>query len=225
MEYENKFKQYFWNEKKTLQIHKWHHYLDIYDSHFRRFKNKNPIILEVGVFKGGSLEMWNYYFNNQCTIYGIDIDNNCLEIPNKLNSNNINISIGDQSDRNFWKQYLKDKPKFDIVIEDGGHEMQQQIITYEELINHVSDDGIYLCEDLHTSYWENFNGKLKGNNTFIEYSKNFVDMLNFYHIKDKMDKKKFENFRKTINSVHYYDSVIVLEKKKDEDKPIATKKQ
>lgn len=230
MEYENKLKQYFFKEKKTLEVHKWHHYLDIYDFHFRRFKNKNPIILEVGVFKGGSLEMWNYYFDNKCKIYGVDIDKNCLEIPNKLKSNNINISIGDQSNRNFWREFIKDKPKFDIIIEDGGHQMLQQIITYEELIGHVSDNGVYLCEDLHTSYWKKFDGKLNGLNTFIEYSKKFIDMLNIYHINQQSDKEKIDvnnylDFRKTIKSVHYYDSIIVLEKKKDEEEPIATKQK
>lgn len=222
----NAFEDYFWHKKKKLKIHKWHHYFKIYDCHFNKYIGKKPVILEIGVQNGGSLEMWNHYFNNKCTIYGIDIDKTCLDVPKKLNSDNITVTIGDQNDRNFWKNYLKDKPKFDIVIEDGGHTMSQQITTYEELIDHMAEDGVYLCEDLHTSYWQNYGGDLKNPNTFIEYSKNFIDMLNYYHIPDgKLNSKEneiYSKFRKMINSVHYYDSIIVLELNKDHKKPMAT---
>lgn len=227
----NKFADYFWNKKKTLKIHKWHHYFRIYDIHFNRFINKNPVILEIGVQNGGSLEMWNSYFDGKCKIYGIDIDKKCLDIPKKLKANNIKIDIGNQEKRDFWKKYLKDKPKFDIVIDDGGHTMSQQIITYEELINHMTDNGVYLCEDLHTSYWRNWGGQLRNPKTFIEYSKKFIDMLHWYHLrKDKYSSKKltdddkriYKRFRKMVHSVHYYDSIIVLELCKDIEEPLTS---
>ena len=138
---ENKLEIYFWNHNKKLKVHKWHHYLKIYDRHFRKFIGKNPTILEIGVSQGGSLEMWNNYFDNKCQIFGIDIIPDCMNVPKKLNVSNIHIAIGDQEDREFWKKYLKDKPKFDIVIEDGGHTMKQQIVTFEEVYKHVSDNG------------------------------------------------------------------------------------
>ena len=229
----NKFEEYFWSKNKKLLIDKWHHYLKIYDFHFKRFKNKNPKILEIGVYKGGSLEMWNSYFDGKCQIYGIDIDKECLKIPSILKTDNIQVDIGNQVKRKFWKKYIKDKPKFDIIIDDGGHRMQQQIITYEELIDHVSDDGIYLCEDLHTSYWGNYGGGLHKNNTFIEYTKKFIDMLHYYHIPtgnqfhklNEKDKKIYKKFRQKIQSVHYYDSVIVLEINKDIDAPTNSKEK
>ena len=170
---------------------------------------KNPTILEIGVYRGGSLEMWNYYFDNKCTIYGIDINPECTNIKNILNNDNINIIIGNSEDKNF----LQDKPKFDIIIDDGGHTMNQQIIAYEELYNYMSDNGVYLCEDLHTSYWNEFGGGLNNPNSFIEYSKKFIDMINSYHIRENItDKDSYEKFRKTTESITYYDSVIVLEK-------------
>jgi hypothetical protein len=215
----NKLEEYFWNKTdKTLKIHKWHHYFKIYDKHFKRFIGKNPTVLEIGVDRGGSLEMWNYYFDNKCTIYGIDINPDCLNVPEKLQSDNIHISIGDQENRNFWQDYLKDKPKFDIVIEDGGHQMNQQIVTYEELYDNVSDNGVYLCEDLHTSYWNEYGGELNKKGTFIEYSKNFIDMINFYHIRAVPSSDIFiksKKFRQITNSIHYYDSIMVLEKEID----------
>jgi hypothetical protein len=223
----NKLEDYFWNCDKKLKVHKWHHYFKIYDRHFKQFIGKNPTILEIGVYHGGSLEMWNHYFDNKCQIYGVDIDPSCLSVPDKLQSTNINITIGDQGSREFWLSYLKDKPKFDIVIDDGGHNMVQQIITYEELyFDHISDNGVYLCEDLHTSYWPIYEGGLNKPNTFIEYSKNFIDMINYHHIeKDTMTNEKkyiFEKFKKKTDSIHYYDSIIVLEKNIELDEPIAT---
>jgi hypothetical protein len=218
----NKLEEYFWNGNKQLAVHKWHHYFKIYDRHFNKFIGKNPTILEIGVSYGGSLEMWNHYFDNKCTIYGIDINSDCLNISNKLQTTNINITIGNQESREFWREYLKDKPKFDIIIDDGGHTMNQQIISYEELYGHVSDNGgIYLCEDVCTNYWEEYGGGLNKSTTFIEYSKSFIDMINFYHIRDNLSNKTqlYESFRKHTNSIHYYDSIIVLEKNIDLEVP------
>lgn len=209
----NKFEKYFFHEQKKLPVHKWHHYLEIYDNHFNRFINKTPNILEVGVNEGGSLEMWDCYFDGKCNIYGIDINKECLDVPKKLNKPNIQIEIGNQADRGFWKNYLKDKPKFDIVIEDGGHTMIQQIVTFEELYDHVDENGVYLCEDLHTSYWSGYGGGYKNNKTFIEYSKDFIDGINSQYFREEINNiDKLKHIRATTKSIHYYDSVIVLEK-------------
>jgi hypothetical protein len=211
----NKLEDYFYNKEKKLPVHKWLHYFDIYDKHFNRFIGKNPRILEIGVAQGGSLEMWDYYFDGQCTIYGVDIDPNCISVADRLGKDNIKIIIGSQDDRTFLKS-LKELPKFDIIIDDGGHTMTQQIATYEELYDHLNDDGVYLCEDLHTNYWEEYGGGYKNPDSFIEYSKNFIDYINGYHIRSpKVDL----SFRKCTQSIHYYDSIVVLERKKDLDPP------
>ena len=216
----NKLENYFFNKRHTLQLSKWHHYFEIYDKHFSRFQGHNPNILEIGVWNGGGLEMWNDYFDGKCQIYGVDIMPSALEIPKKLGLNNVKIDLGDQENRNFWKEYLKDKPKFDIVIDDGGHTMGQQIVTYEEIYDYVKDDGVYVCEDLHTSYWTDWGGSLGNRNTFIEYTKNFIDFMHFDHIihDNRASNIKFietseaEKFRRNTKSIHYYDSIIVLEK-------------
>lgn len=209
----NKCKEFFENYENKLQIDKWSQYLDVYDRHFKKFIGKKPKILEIGCASGGSLEMWNYYFDGKCTIYGIDINNKCLEIPKKLKADNINISIGDQGNTNFWKDFLRDKSKFDIVIDDGGHTMKQQIVTFEQVYNHITDDGVFVCEDLHTSYYRNFGGGLKRPGSFIEMSKKLIDMLHCYYFNG--DNK----FRTTTDSIHYYDSIIVIEKKFNPSRP------
>ena len=90
--------------------------------------------------------------------------------------------------------------------------MNQQIILFEELFGSVKKNGIYLCEDTHSSYWLVFGGGYKRRGSFIEYSKNFIDMLNAFH--SEQSKYKINNFTKSVNSIHYYDSVLVIEKRK-----------
>ena len=188
-------------------IHKCKHYFDIYERHFNRFRNKEVIIIEIGVSHGGSLQMWKNYFGKDAKIYGIDIDPRCKEFE----EDNIKIFIGSQSDRDFLREIKKAIPRADIIIDDGGHTMKQQRVSFEELFDHVKDDGIYLVEDLHTSYWALFGGGHKRKNTFIEYSKNFIDYINAYHSEQKS--LKVDKFTSSADSLHYYDSILVIEKK------------
>ena len=224
----NKLEHFFWNKEDKLTINKWHHYFSVYERHFNKFIGKKPTILEIGIFKGGSIQLWNDYFDNECFIYAIDIDPKCLEIEKLNNVKNIKLELGNQEEPEFWRKYLKNKPKFDIVIDDGGHTMNQQIVTYDKVYNHMSNNGVYLCEDLHTSYWKKFGGGLRNPNSFIEYSKNFIDMLNSFHIKnedkDKCDIQKYNEFRKQTDSIHYYDSIIVLEKHNNKNDPSYSKR-
>jgi hypothetical protein len=76
------------------------------------------------------------------------------------------------------------------------------------MFSHIKNDGIYLCEDCHTSYWPSFGGGYKRKGTFIEYSKNFIDQINAYHIR----LLKLNDVTHYVNSITYYDSVIVIKK-------------
>jgi 23S rRNA U2552 (ribose-2'-O)-methylase RlmE/FtsJ len=202
----NDLEKYFRLNDKRI-IHKWNHYFDVYDRYFRKYRNKDIVILEIGVSQGGSLQMWKDYFGDKAKIFGIDINPCCKE----LEEENIKIFIGSQSDRFFLRDLLTKIPPIDILIDDGGHTMVQQITSYEELFNHIKDDGVYLCEDLHTSYWFKYGGGYKRKGTFIEYSKNFIDSINAHHSHQK--KLKVDAFTQSVYSIHYYDSIIVIEKR------------
>lgn len=208
---DNPLKNYFYSNQKNI-IHKWVHYFDVYHSHFRRFVGTECVILEIGVSMGGSLQMWKEYFGSKAKIYGIDIQQACKGFEEK----NIEIFIGSQSDRDFLKKVKEEIPPIDILIDDGGHTMKQQITTFEELYGHIKGEGIYICEDLHTSYWEEFGGGLNRPGTFIEYSKHFIDKLNAWHSRE--DDFPVSDFTKSTNAIHFYDSMLVIEKKK-RDRP------
>jgi hypothetical protein len=189
-------------------IHKWKHYFEIYDRHFSRFRNKKITLLEIGVFKGGSLEMWREYFGENCQIIGIDINPLCKRFEN----NNTKIYIGSQDDRDFLKTIKAEVAGADIVIDDGGHMMKQLKVSFEELYGWVREDGIYLAEDLHTCYWPLFGGGYKRRGSFIEYSKSLVDQLNAWH--SVQGGLKVNEFTESTHSIHFYDSIVIFEKRK-----------
>lgn len=192
-------------------IHKWDHYIDIYDLFFSKYREKEVNILEIGVSQGGSLQMWKKYFGNKMHLYGIDINPRCKE----LEEEQVTIFIGEQEDRKFWQEMRIKIPKIDILIDDGGHTMIQQIVTFEEMFSHVKDNGIYLCEDTHTSYLDAFHGGYKKKDTFIEYSKNFIDYINAWH-SENTKRLSVSDFTHSVYGLHYYTGMVVIEKKKME---------
>lgn len=189
------------------RVFKWMHYLEIYHRHFARFRGQSPVILEIGLFDGGSLDMWRDYFGRGCRLYGVDIDERCRAYAGP----DTTVLIGDQGDRGFLGRLRRELPRIDILIDDGGHRMNQQIATFEELYAHVADDGVYLCEDMHTSYWEEFGGGYRNPGTFVEYSKRLIDQLSAWHSKGPPE-FAVDDFTRTAYSMHYYDSVLVIEK-------------
>lgn len=202
----NDLENYFTENTERL-IHKWKHYFEIYDLHFSRFRDTDVHVVEFGVSQGGSLQMWKEYFGPNARIFGIDIDPRCK----KLEEEQIEIFIGDQEDRKFLKLLAQKIPRIDVLIDDGGHTMKQQINTYEELFPHISKNGVYLCEDLHTSYWLKWGGGYRKRGTFIEYSKGFIDAINAWH--SKTSKLSVTEFTECVHSLHYYNSILVIEKR------------
>jgi len=199
---------------------KWEPYFEIYEKHLGHLRGTKFNLVEVGIYKGGSLEIWSKYMGPDCNILGIDIDENCAKI--KHDQENINIIIGDQGNPYFWNQFLSTGPHIDVFIDDGGHSMQQQILTFEKIFPIMPVGSIYICEDCHTSY-EPSNG-LKNPNSFIEYAKNYIDVLHsdWFLGTNPLGQtwpnnvpSNFHNLVTTgqgLSGVYFYDSVVVFEK-------------
>ncbi len=190
-------------------IKKWEHYFEIYQKYFENYINKSVNIMEIGVLHGGSLQVWKKYFGKNANIYGIDINPECKN----LEEENITIQIGDQSDIDFLKRIKQQTPKMDIIIDDGGHMMNQQINTFIELFPHIKEQGYYVCEDLNTSYWKSYGGGYKRKGTFIEYSKNIIDNINAWYSEEK-NKFNINYYTEHIFSIHYFPGIVLIEKKK-----------
>ncbi|MDX1514829.1 MAG: class I SAM-dependent methyltransferase [Gammaproteobacteria bacterium] len=203
----NELERYF-RSNKGSRIHKWNHYFEIYDRHLAPYRGREVNVLEFGVSHGGSLQMWKHYFGSEARIFGVDINPDCK----RAEEERIRVFIGDQADRDFLRKLPEEIGRIDILIDDGGHTMEQQINTFEELFPRVETDGIYLAEDLHTSYWEDFGGGYRTPGTFIEYSKNFIDALHAWHSTGP-EEFKVTDFTRSVHSLHYYDSILVIEKR------------
>jgi cephalosporin hydroxylase len=203
----NDLERYFYGNSGRV-IDKWRHYFEVYDRHFAKYRGAPVHVVEIGVAGGGSLQMWKHYFGPQARIYGMDINPDCRAAAD----DQIEILIGSQEDRDFLRSVTRSVPKIDILIDDGGHTMNQQIVTFEELFPHVDSNGVYLCEDLHTSYWDEWAGGYRKPSTFIEYAKNFIDQINAWHSRNP-EELGVSDFTRTAHSLHFYDSVLVIEKR------------
>jgi len=204
---ENDLINFYKNHKGKL-LNKWLHYFEIYDRHFSKFRNKEITILEIGISNGGSIEMWQDYFGPKMKYYGVDVNPNCK----KLQDENTNVRIGSQSDREFLTKLKEEIVNVDIVIDDGGHTMEQQIVSFEELYPIIDTNGVYLCEDCHTSYYKTYGGGYKSENSYIEFTKNLIDQLNAWYTRD--EEFKVDVFTRSTHSIHFYDSIVAIEKRK-----------
>lgn len=201
-----------------------HDYTRIYSNYFKELKNDNITFLEIGIYKGSSVKLWEAYFPN-AELHFIDINPNYVE----YHSARSHYHFIDQENIAAMKQFAKDIDKpFDIIIDDGGHTMKQQINSFIALFPHLKSGGMYIIEDLHTSYWKEFGGggtKSKpkaGAGTTIAYLKEKIDDLNsigamsgranFYALPQSIE-KKLNKWQLGIRSMHFYDSVCIIIKR------------
>jgi len=197
---------FFANPGRMIQ--KWHHYFEIYHRHFQAFRGRSPVVLEIGVFQGGSLQMWREYFGPGALIVGIDVDPRCKQFEEQQ----VRVLIGDQADRAFLAEVRRQLPRVDIIIDDGGHRMDQQIASFEELYPHLQPEGVYLCEDVHTSVMASHEGAYRKPGTFLEYSKGLVDRLYAWY-SEQPEAFSVDALTRSTYALHFYDSVLVVEKR------------
>lgn len=190
-------------------IHKWIDYFEIYHRAFARYRARPITFLEIGVQNGGSLHMWRRYFGPQARIIGIDVDPNCKA----LQKEGFEIWIGNQADPVFWKEFSRKTPVIDIVLDDGGHTMEQQTVTFDALFPILSNGGTYLCEDTHTSYFPAHGGGVQRPGTFLEYIKELIDDMHAWYHEPlaTLDSSYMANH---LYSIGVFDSIVVMEKRR-----------
>lgn len=131
----------------------YHGYTRFYHNLFHERRNDIKSVFEIGIDQGASLFTWRDYFPN-ATIYGID-----LQIPDAVrNKERIVCDVADQDSADQLLSVIKlwGNPLFDIILDDGGHHVSQQRVSFETLWKFVKPGGIYVIEDLHTNIPELF---------------------------------------------------------------------
>ena len=175
----------------------------MYERHLEKFVNREVRVCEIGVYSGGSLDMWRHYLGEGCRIYGIDIEPACKCYDNEF----VKIFVGDQADRVFWKKFRAEAPPLDVVIDDGGHAVEQQIVTLEETLPYLRPGGVYICEDVHGISHE-FAHYVNG----IALNLNAAWDFQYHADHDRAISVTASSFQSAIRSVCLYPFAVVIER-------------
>lgn len=189
-----------------------HNYTVKYDRMLTPKRQSARKILEIGVAGGSSLKMWRDYFPN-AQVYGMDINPDCARHAGER----ITVIIGDQGNRMDLAK-LAEKGPFDLILDDGSHFYPHQITSFEALWDSVIVSGLYIVEDIFTSYWQGWGEGI----TAVDYFRRVVDYVNFMGTMTP-DLTRREslivpmlagkaNYPTNIQSVAFYNGFIVLEK-------------
>jgi 23S rRNA U2552 (ribose-2'-O)-methylase RlmE/FtsJ len=164
-------------------------------------------MIEIGVMGGGSLAMWREYLGPDSRIIGIDINPKCKEHED----DGIEIFIGSQDDPATIDAIFSKYSKIDIVLDDGSHMMQHMISSFELMYHRLDSNGVYIVEDTHTSYWEDYGGGLGREGSFMEFVKQKLDEINAVHAREALP---VTEFTRSTDCVACYDSVVAFERRR-----------
>ncbi len=201
-------------------VHKWHHYFDIYTRYFARFRSKPITMLEIGVYRGGSLRMWKQYFHPDSTIVGIDVDKSCK--AHEIADQKVFVRIGSQADPAFLANVNAEFGPFDIILDDGSHKTHHQIVSFVALFRDaLKDGGCYMVEDTHTNYWIKH---VDSPQTFIELAKQMIDMMHEAYLgrnetafrhdhPEALEELELSYLAANLDAISFHDSIVVFDKK------------
>ncbi len=197
---------------------KWWQYFEAYDRELGRLalasreqRLAQPVrLLEIGVWKGGSLEMWREFFGPSAVIFGVDIDPECAN----LSLTGAQVRIGSQVDLDFMTAVIEEMGGVDVIIDDGSHMSEHVITTLRGLWPQLAEGGRYIIEDLHTSYWPAWGGGLRRPSSSVESLKRLADVLHQPYFATNADNGGLGIERETLLSLTFYDSVAVLNKRR-----------
>lgn len=176
-------------------------YFKIYEDLLSKYRGREIVFVEVGIHNGGSLFMWRKFFGESARIIGIDLNPEAKIFED----HGFEIFIGSQSDSKFWKNFYKEVGKIDILLDDGGHTYDQQIITVNSSVENINNAGMIIIEDTHTSYFKKFGYPTKY--SFINWIKKLIDNIN-----SRSNDININNalYSESIFSIEIFDSIVAL---------------
>ena len=194
-----------------------HNYTEVYSKYFAPLRNKPIKFLEIGIYQGASVKMWEEYLPN-AELHFIDITFDKVEYFSNRSQYHL---CNQESSKELEHLIGKIGTGFDVILDDGGHTMKQQINSFMTLFPHVKSGGMYIVEDLHTSYWARHYGG-GDSNSMINFLKKLIDDVNRVgavtgrasHLAIPIDALRIlTTYQKEIFSIHFYDSVAIILKR------------
>ena len=139
--YENQYAQ---PSKRKREKIKAHGYGKFYESHFKDFKDKELNILEIGSFYGNASASFFFYFKNSF-LYAADIYTDLFRYHSKRMQN---FYVNSSEEKSIQENIINKKIEFDIIIEDAGHSLKDQIISLFLLFKKLKPGGLFIVEEL-----------------------------------------------------------------------------
>jgi hypothetical protein len=158
---------------------KWDCYLDCYGKILDPLRDQPVTLLEIGIQNGGSLDIWASYFAQAEAIMGVDIDPKCGALT--FDDARISTFIGDAKAPETRDEIARRLSHCDIIIDDGSHVSSDIIATFLRLVPLLKDNGIYIVEDMHTTYWKELGGELFAPYSAAAFFKALTDVINQEH--------------------------------------------
>lgn len=203
-----------------------HGYTYHYERHFGHLRNESIKLLELGVHTGGSLIMWERYFTKG-KIYGIDVVD---LVKNCKFSDRTKVFIGNVMDHTFCNKVIQETGgNFDIIVDDCSHGVLQQRDSFEKFFPELNKNGIYVIEDLYSSYWPMYGGGYRNPQNTVEYLKSLVDHLFHEVYKENKFSNGWQNaaeslladpiswWDKNIYSIQFYKGICFIYKGANRD--------
>lgn len=158
---------------------KWSSYLVECGRILGEYRDKPVRLLEIGVQNGGSLEIWSKFFVNAQKLVGCDINPDCAQL--EYEDPRITLIVGDANLDTVQYTVLQQSPVFDVIIDDGSHTSSDIVKSFAKYFPHLADGGVFVAEDLHCSYWAEFEGGLFDPFSSITFFKRLADIVNHEH--------------------------------------------
>jgi hypothetical protein len=174
-----------------------HNFCVKYEKYLPFKRDEKLRILEIGILDGKSLKMWKEYFFNS-HIVGIDINPECKQYEEER----ISVEIGSQIDGDFLLRLSQQYGPFDMILDDGSHLNEHVIFSFEHLFSFLKSQGVYIVEDMVTSYWPWYGGGLLNSKSSVEYFKKLCDDVSFKGI-EYLENQKEVWWRKESNLIPY----------------------
>lgn len=180
--------------------HKFLHYFPIYEHLFAGYRGKEFTFVEFGVQGGGSLQMWREYFGPQARIVGVDLNPQAA-----LDSPDFDVRIGDQGDQQFLDELFADLGQVDVVLDDGGHQSFQQILTVQRALAHADGPILIAVEDTTTSF-DRVSSLFHRNRSFQRFAQAASDLLT----ERSMGEVPAPSLLDALWSVEFYNGVVAF---------------
>jgi hypothetical protein len=146
-------------------------YFEVYATLFSHLRGTPCTFIETGILNGGSLFMWRSWLGKQARIIGVDLNPGA----EKWKEHGFEIHVGDQGDPQFWRDTFKKIGQFDVLLDDGGHQSFQQIVTLSEALKAAKERSTILIEDTCSSIMKEFSRHR--DHSFLQYAKDSTDNL------------------------------------------------